>query len=95
MCHHINSETGGVIGEIGNGGGGSTPGIDRYEEVVHLTDALPDGKSRFEIPDFVPNPDSLVMVNGMSIPSSDYTITGSTVALEYNLMEGDFFTVIK
>lgn len=56
---------------------------------------LPIRVTGIEVVGFTPTESSLVFVNGIAVPSSDYVIDGIKVLFKYLLSENDRVTVVK
>jgi len=66
--------------------------VSKYEEVVPVGGG---GITIIDTLSFNVTNDSLVMINGIGIPSTEYTISGTKITLAYALNEGDRVTIIK
>jgi hypothetical protein len=62
----------------------------KFEEFVEL-----EGKQTFNALAFEIDSNSIIFINGVAIPSSDYIVSGTTVTLSYGLSVGDRITIIK
>ena len=64
--------------------------VTKYEEIVAV-----EGKTIFNVVNFYITSSSLVFINGIAIPSSDYTYEGTILTMDYGLSIGDRITVMK